>query len=104
MHEILLLVPALAAGMCLGAIFFGGLWWTVTKGVLSHTPALWFLGSMILRMSIALAGFYYVGRENWQRLLICLLGFVLARLMVKWLTRLPIKHQNSRATDASYAP
>jgi len=37
-----LLILALAAGLVLGAIFFGGLWWTVRKGVSSKYPALWF--------------------------------------------------------------
>ena len=68
MNEILILALALAAGLLLGAIFFGGLWWTVRKGVSSKQPALWFFGSLLLRMSIALAGFYFVGREHWERL------------------------------------
>ena len=71
----------------LGAIFFGGLWWTVRKGVSSTQPALWFLGSLLLRMSIALAGFYFVSGGHWERLLACLLGFVMARLVVTRLTR-----------------
>ena len=54
------LVLAWLAGRLLGAIFFGGLWWTVRKGVSSNAPALWFFGSLLLRMSIVLAGFYFV--------------------------------------------
>ena len=54
MNEVLLLALALSAGMLLGAIFFGGLWWTVRKGVSSEQPAFWFFGSLLLRMSIAL--------------------------------------------------
>jgi F1F0 ATPase subunit 2 len=104
MNEFLLLAPALAAGLLLGAFFFGGLWWTVIKGVSSERPALWFFGSMLLRTSVTLAGFYFVGREDWQRWLLCLLGFVLARLAVKWLTGLPGEHHNARAAETSYAP
>ena len=104
MNEFLSLAPAFATGVLLGAMFFGGLWWTVIRGVSSQQPALWFFGSMILRMSITLAGFYIVGRENWERWLLCLLGFVLARLVLKWLTRPPIGHHHSRAPEASYAP
>ena len=55
MNELLTLALALVAGLLLGAIFFGGLWWTVRKGISSKQPALWFLGSLLLRMSIALA-------------------------------------------------
>src|SRR5579864_1686594 len=104
MSKFLPLAPALAAGLLLGALFFGVLWWTVIRGVSSPRPALWFFGSMLLRMSITLAGFYVVGREDWQRWLLCLVGFVLARLVVKWLTRLPMQRQNSGASEARYAP
>jgi len=96
MNDTLLLVLALVTGALLGVIFFGGLWWTVRKGVTSKNPALWFFGSVLLRMSITLAGFYFVGRGHWERLLLCLLGFVLARLTVTWLTRTSGRNQNPR--------
>src|SRR5579864_8194595 len=82
MNETLILVLALVTGVLLGAMFFGGLWWTVRKGVSSKQPALWFLGSLLLRTSIAMAGFYFVARGHWERLLVCLLGFIMARLIV----------------------
>jgi F1F0 ATPase subunit 2 len=104
MNEFLFLAPAFAAGLLLGGLFFGGLWWTIMKGVSSQRPALWFFGSMLLRTSITLAGFYFVGREDWQRWLLCLSGFVLARLVMKWLTRPPADHHNSPAAETSYAP
>jgi F1F0 ATPase subunit 2 len=99
-----LLGLALATGLLLGTFFFGGLWWTVIRGVSSERPALWFFGSLLLRMSITLAGFYVVGRENWERWLLCLAGFVLARLVVKWLPRPPVEHRNSRTPETGYAP
>ena len=52
MSDILALALALVAGALLGAFFFGGLWWTVQKGVTSETPALWFLGSLLLRTGL----------------------------------------------------
>jgi heme A synthase len=36
----------------LGVIFFGGLWWTVRKGLSSKRPALCFFGSLLLRTSM----------------------------------------------------
>jgi F1F0 ATPase subunit 2 len=89
MNETLTLMLAWVTGVILGAIFFGGLWWSIRKGVLSKQPALWFSGSLLLRMSIVLVGFYFVARGHWQRLLLCLLGFVMARLIVTWLTGEP---------------
>ena len=104
MNETLMLVLACAAGGGLGAVFFGGLWWTIHKGASSKQPALWFFASLLVRMSIALAGFYFVGRGHWERLVACLLGFVIARFIVRWLTRTPIERHNSRAREASRAP
>ena len=102
MNEPLILMLAWLAGAGLGAIFFGGLWWTVRKGASSPNPALWFLGSMLLRMGIVVAGFYYVSGGQWKRLAACLLGFIIARFGVMWLTR-PPKHRSPtpEATDAS---
>ena len=70
MNEMLNLVQALVTGVLLGAIYFGGLWWTIQKGVSSKQPALWFFGSLLLRTGIALAGFYFIsdaviGRSCW---------------------------------------
>ena len=87
MNETLMLVVAWMGGGALGTIFFGGLWWTIRKGVASAQPALWFLGSLLLRMSVVLAGFYFVGHGHWERLVACLLGFLVARFAVTYLTR-----------------
>ena len=103
MNETLVLALALATGVLLGAIFFGGLWWTVQKGVSSKRPALWFFGSLLLRTSIALVGFYFIARGHWERLLVCLLGFVIARLIVMRLTRAAEK-PTYLAQEASHAP
>jgi F1F0 ATPase subunit 2 len=104
MNNFLSLALALVAGILLGAIFFGGLWWTVRKGISSKSPALWFLGSMLLRMGIVLAGFYFVGRGDWRRLVSCLLGFIIARFIVMRLTRPQVEQQNSATKEASHAP
>jgi len=80
-------VAALLAGGVLGGAFFGGLWWTVRRGALSPTPARWFLGSLVLRTAIVLAGFYAVGAGQPVRLGLCLLGFLLARAIVLRATR-----------------
>ena len=104
MNNLLILALALVAGLVLGTIFFGGLWWTVRNGISSKQPALWFLGSMLVRMSIVLLGFYFVGRDDWQRLVACLLGFIIARVVVMRLTRTPIEHSNSPAKEAGHAP
>jgi F1F0 ATPase subunit 2 len=103
MNEIISLALALAAGVLLGTMFFGGLWWTVRRGVSSQQPALWMFGSLLLRMSLALTGFYCVSGGHWERLLLCLLGFVMARLVVTWLTRPSSETQTRPSHEAGYA-
>ena len=104
MHELAPLAVALAAGLTLGVISFAGLWWTVVRGISSPRPALWFIGSKLLRMAIVLGGFYLVGGDRWERWLACLLGFTLARLIVWRLTRAPTPDRTVLAPQARYAP
>ena len=104
MNEWLTLALTWMAGLLLGAIFFGGLWWTVRLGVASRRPALLFLGSLLLRTVVVVAGFYFVGDGHWQRLLACLFGFVIARFIVTWVAGPPIEHCNSPASVARHAP
>lgn len=80
--QVLALVLAGLGGCLLGALFFFGLWWTVRKGISSKRPVLWFLGSLLLRTGIVLAGFFLISGGRWERLLACLLGFVSARFLV----------------------
>lgn len=87
MNETLLLMAVFVAGIALGIIFFGGLWFTVKKMVTAKIPALWMLGSFIFRVGIVLLGFYLTGAGNLQRLIICLLGFIAARFIVIYFTR-----------------
>jgi F1F0 ATPase subunit 2 len=87
MNEIIIMTAALVAGVLLGMFFFGGLWWTVRRGVNAKIPALWFLGSSLLRTAVVLAGFYFITRGDWKKSLFCLLGFVVARFIVMRLTR-----------------
>jgi F1F0 ATPase subunit 2 len=103
MNEFLTLAFPLAAGLVLGATFFGGLWWTVNRGISSSQPALWFFGSMLLRMGVVLGGLYFVGHGHWERLMVCLLGIVLARIAINRLTRPASELQNARAPDARHA-
>ena len=104
MNETLRLALALVAGVLLGAIFFGGLWWTVRKGLSSKWSALWFSGSVLLRTGVVLAGFYFIARNDWRNLPACLLGFILARLLVTRLTRPPAENQSHSAQEVRHAP
>jgi F1F0 ATPase subunit 2 len=91
MNDPLAIVLATVAGILLGVIFFGGLWWTVREGMSSRRPGIWFLGSLIVRMSVVMLGFFLVGQGDWKRLVACLVGFILARIAVIRWTRSPFQ-------------
>lgn len=99
-----MLVLAAVAGGTLGAIFFGGLWYTVRRSAASSWPALWFLGSLLLRMAVTLSGFYVAAGGHWERMLACLLGFSVARATVTRLARPRPDSQVRVPKEARHAP
>lgn len=103
MNEIFMIMPALVTGMLLGAMFFGGLWWTIRKGLSSTQPALWFIVSLLVRTSLTLAGFYIVSDGQWERLLVCLVGFTIARPIVTRVTHVA-ENPSKPAQEPSHAP
>jgi F1F0 ATPase subunit 2 len=108
MSEMLPLFLAGAAGLAVGAVFFGGLLWTVRMALLSPRPALWIFTSLLVRVGLTLPVFYIVSGAHWQGLLVCLLGFTSARLLVTHLSRGPIgphtSPSTSTAAEARHAP
>lgn len=101
MNEFMSLVFALFAGALLGVFFFAGLWWTVRKLESTRQVALLFLGSMLLRTSVVILGFYFILGDNWQRLLVGLLGFIIARIIVTRLTRIADQSKNTISAGGS---
>ena len=89
MSETSILILALPAGVLLGMFFYGGLWWTVRRSVSSKSSNVWLIGSFPFRAMIAIGGFYLVSRGDWRSLLVCLLGFLIARVGVTRLLRAP---------------
>ena len=87
MNEILFMAVSFIVGLLLGAVFFGGLWYTVGKLATSHSPALWFIGSFFIRSAITVLGFYYISLGDWRRLIACLFGFIVARYAVVYFTK-----------------
>jgi F1F0 ATPase subunit 2 len=84
MNNVEIIAACLAAlgGVVIGIGFFGGLWWTVSRGLRSKRPALLFVMSFFSRTVFALTGFYIVGGNQWVRLTACLIGFLGGRALV----------------------
>jgi F1F0 ATPase subunit 2 len=104
MTEAFALVRATAVGALLGGLFFGGLWQTVRRAVLRKQPALWFLGSMLLRTAVTLIGFYVLSRGRPAWLGVSLLGFVGAQLVTTRLARAAREKPPALADETCDAP
>jgi len=80
------LAVALLAGLGLGMLFFGGLWLTVRALPRSRYPAALMLGSFWGRTALVVAGFVLAIGRRWQNAVACLLGFLVARLVLaRWI-------------------
>jgi F1F0 ATPase subunit 2 len=90
-------------GVVLGVLFFGGLWWTIRKSLVSQHPALWFVGSLFLRMSVTLYGFYWIADGDWLRLLLCLSGFVMTRYLINRIVG-SASYQPTASKEVGHAP
>ena len=78
----------LFTGVMLGLFFYSGLWWTTRKVIVNARSPLLLLGSFVLRAFVVMSGFYLIAAHDWKNLLICLSGFLIARLLVSCVLRL----------------
>lgn len=76
------LILVFAAGMGAGTVFYGGLWWTVLKGITARQPGLLFAGSFFGRMAAVAAAIYLISGARLERLAVCMLGFFMARAVI----------------------
>jgi len=75
---------AFAAGMALGAFYFISLWQTVCRLPATENPVRLMMGSLVLRMAVLTAGFYFVMGGHWERLAVALLGFIVIRKILTY--------------------
>ena len=76
------LLLSLFAGLGAGALFFEGLWRTVSNAAVSSRPVGVFVLSFVLRTTFLFAVLWLISRGNPFRLAACMLGFLLARTLV----------------------
>ena len=82
MSEPVRLLLALVAGFGLGLFYYGGLWLTLKKLPKSSHPVLLHMGSFFGRTVVILAGFYLVMGDRWERIIVCLAGALVARVIL----------------------
>ena len=102
MNEILYMVLAFIEGLGLGTLFFGGLWLTMKKVLTSKMPGLLFSASFLIRTAITMIGFYYISLGHWQGLLVCVLGYIVARFLVMRITKQLDAKQIQLTTGGQY--
>jgi F1F0 ATPase subunit 2 len=104
MNDIFMLLLAAVGGGFLGVFYFAGLSWTLRKSLNSRWAALCFSFSFLLRSSVCLFGIYWIGANDFMRILACLVGFIVARTIVMKLTgdsafaRVPETHETGHAS------
>jgi F1F0 ATPase subunit 2 len=95
-NDLLVWMPCALGGAALGLFFFGGLWWTV-RAIVDSRRSVWIqLASLLVRTAVTLLGFYLVGGGDARRLVACLAGFVLPRLLVARHVRMTAMPASSR--------
>lgn len=70
------------AGAGLGLAYFGGLWLTVQRITRVERPYSMLVASFAVRMAMLLAAFYLILQGDWRKLVVCLAGFITARIVL----------------------
>lgn len=72
-------------GLCLGACYFGGLWYTIRRMTTARRPTMALAVSFVARAALALTVVLVLLWAPWGNPAACLLGIVAARLAVgRW--------------------
>ena len=70
------------AGLFFGLVYFGGLWLTIRRLDRFENTVVLFALSYVFRSVFVLVGFYLVMSGSWLRLLVVLIGFLIARVIL----------------------
>lgn len=73
---------AVIGGGAIGALYFGGLWWTVQRVARARHPGLLVAASYLMRTTIAAAALLAVASGEAGRVLAALAGFLLVRAVL----------------------
>lgn len=80
---------SVALGLLLGAAYFGGLWWTLTRLARWRCPGWALAASFVVRGALLLGVLALVARQGVAPLLLVLAGFLAARVALAARLRSP---------------
>lgn len=72
-------ILSIFAGISLGVIYFGGLWYTVNMIAKLRRPWILVTVSFLARNAIVLVGFYFLMIHHWSNLVAAFIAFILTR-------------------------
>ncbi|MEA1922615.1 MAG: ATP synthase subunit I [Pseudomonadota bacterium] len=75
------ILAMICAGAIIGVLYFGGLWLTLNKLTRAKSWGLWLGVSFMMRMTMAMAGFWFLGAGDWRRILALATGFTIVRFL-----------------------
>ncbi len=75
------LIIQCVAGTIIGALYFGGLWLTLNKLTEKKRWGLWLGVSFLVRTTLAVTAFWFLGAGDWRRLLALATGFTIVRFL-----------------------
>jgi len=78
----IILAAMLAVGFAVGIVYFLGLWLTLSRYTGKERFGSKLFVSFLIRLALAISVFYFFMQDDWQRLILLLIGFLIARQMM----------------------
>jgi F1F0 ATPase subunit 2 len=103
MSALELLLAALA-GVALGLVYFGGLWWTVRRLQIWRQPHWALLASFVVRAGLVLPVFVLLALRGALPLVFALLGFLAARFALQARAAAAFRAGTARGAGTGGAP
>jgi F1F0 ATPase subunit 2 len=75
----IILAAMLVVGFAVGILYFLGLWLTLSRYTGKKHFGSKLLISFLIRLALAISVFYFFMQNDWQRLILLLIGFLIAR-------------------------
>jgi F1F0 ATPase subunit 2 len=82
MSWVILVVLGCVAGLALGLLFFGGLWWTTQRLAASSRPALVVSVSLLVRTGVLALALVVLARAHVSLLVGAAVGLIIARIVL----------------------
>lgn len=80
MATVIAVAVGLVAGVVLGLVFFGGLWWTTQRLATASQPGILVAASLLVRVAVLAVGLYLLAQVGSAALLAAVLGLLVARI------------------------